>query len=83
MPARRAREVGAQMTMPLIETTALAISVGERLLEMAIELLGASAVQAKLDAQYAAVDAAADLREAAKFEPVTTPATPDALKKGP
>jgi hypothetical protein len=65
---------------------ALLITVGERLLELAITLLGADTVQAKLDAQFAAADAAAELREREKFksspEAVTTPETPDAKKDG-
>lgn len=67
-------------------TTAVAmVTVGEKLLELAIELLGAEAVQAKLDAQFAAVDAAADAHEALKFaaraDPVTRPETPNAKKE--
>lgn len=68
-------------------TTAVAmVTVGEKLLELAIELLGAEAVQAKLDAQFAAVDAAAEAQEAVKFarrpDPVTRPETPNAKKEG-
>lgn len=85
MSPRGARKVGAQVTA-VASDAILLITVGEKLLEMAITLLGAEAVQAKLDAQFAAVDAAADAHEALKFpkpDPVTRPETPDALKKGP
>lgn len=83
MSRRRTREVGAQMSIDGGDG-ALLITIGEKLLELAITLLGADTVQAKLDAQFAAADAAADLREAEKFksspEAVTTPETPEAKK---